>query len=742
MTASGKLPTLPLLVEIGCEEIPARFLSAAQADFGRGLINALEQTFYREKAQPRIDLERLRFSSEHFSLATYSTPRRLVAHVPAIPEQQADQVEEIVGPPVKVAFDGAGKPTRAAESFAAKNNAEIGSLVKVSTPKGEYVSLKKTTRGRPALDLLPGILTEALNALSFPKSMYWLAKTGPRFVRPIRWILALLGEGKQARVVPFEFAGVKSGNQTYGNRAASKDPITVQGFEDYAKKLRLAQVEFVPAQRRDWLMYEIQQLLEPFGARVVEDPWLRDWTVNSTEWPKPILGMFDEQYLRLPREVLVTVMRDHQKYFAVEDEQGNIQPLFIPVLNRDQDECGLIRAGHERVLAARFADAEFFWAADQQITLDARQEILPRVTYQAELGSYADKVERMRQIARELVRQLSEADAIQHGDAEHALRALALAKCDLTTQMVGEFPELQGIVGGLYARAQGEPEEVAAAIYDHYKPEGLEDTSPRTVAGAIVSLADKIDAVASGFAVGHEPTGSSDPFGLRRSGNGIVKVLVEFSFPVSVSGLVEEALNSLNVDWSRPRHEVHRAVLDFLGERLRHYLETVCRLPYDTVRAALAAGWDNPGDALRRAEALQAIRGSADLEALSVAAKRIKNILAKSASAEDWTPGEVDAARLEAGPERELYAAYEAAASEVRQLAGSGDYTAALGKIATLRPAVDLFFDKVLVMAEDRAVRENRLRLLGKLDALLSGIAQFSEIGAAPGNVDASTSSR
>ena len=733
--------TLPLLVEIGCEEIPARFLDGARDDFGKALLEALEEARLLP-LQGRAG-------------KWYSTPRRLSVWVPSVLERQPHQVEETVGPPVKVAFDEAGNPTRAAESFAAKNNVPLQDLVRVTTPKGEYLAARRTLRGRRAVELLAQIIPGVVTGFSFPKSMYWVEKAGPRFIRPIRWIVALLGEGPKARVVPFKIAGVRSSDVTYGHRAYGRKPVRVQSFKEYEKKLRQAHVEFDPERRLARVRQKSKVLLEG-NLKLVEDPSLEHWIVNSTEWPSAIRGGFHERFLHLPREILITVMRDHQKYFAVENSRGKLQPFFVALLNIDQDARGLIRRGHEGVLAARFADAEFFWDSDQKVPLAERSERLARVTYQAELGSYADKVERMRQIARELVRQLSNADRIQHAEAAHALRAVELCKCDLTTQMVREFTELQGVVGGLYASAQGEPEEVAEAIYDHYRPEGLEDSCPRTLPGAIVSIADKLDSVASGFAVGHEPTGSSDPFGLRRQGNGIVKVLVEFSLPVSLRILVDQALGGLRVQWQSPQHEVFGTVIEFLEERGRYYLEKYKGLPFDTVRAVFeaskiplvgtatgtATAVGTLADVHDRAKALEAIRNTQDFVAIAAAAKRIKNILAKSATAEDWTPGEVDTGRLESGPEQDLFRAYETVAGEAKQLAGSGDYAAALGRIATLRPAVDKFFDKVLVMAEDRTVRQNRLRLLGKLDALFSGIAQFAEIVPGPADVDASTSER
>jgi glycyl-tRNA synthetase beta chain len=707
--------TLPLLVEIGCEEIPARFLDGARDDFGKALLEALEEA-------------RL-LPSQSRTGKWYSTPRRLTVWVPSVLARQPDRVEETVGPPVKVAFDEAGNPTRAAESFAAKNNVPLQDLVRVTMPKGEYLAARKTLRGRRTIEVLAQIIPGVVTGLSFPKSMYWVEKAGPRFIRPIRWILALLGEGPQGRVVPFKIGGVKSSSVTYGHRAYTRKPIRVRSFTEYEKKLRQGHVEFDPERRLAALRQKSKVLLEG-KLRRVEDPDLERWVVNSTEWPSAMRGSFQARFLHLPREILITVMRDHQKYFAVEDSRGKLQPFFVALLNLDRDARGLIRRGHEGVLAARFADAEFFWSSDQKVPLAERTERLARVTYQAQLGSYADKVERMRQIGRHIVQALADMGKITHAEAEHALRAIELCKCDLTTQMVQEFTELQGVVGGLYAAAQGEPREVAEAIYDHYKPEGLEDRCPRSLAGAVASLADKVDSVAGGFAAGQEPTGSSDPFALRRQGNGIVKVLVEDSIHLPLRPLVGVALNNLTVDWKRPQHEVFGAVVAFLEERLRYYLESVRELRYDTVRAVLAAGSDIPLDAVRRAEALEGLRGSEDLEALCAAAKRIKNILAKSASASDWAPGEVDAALLEAGPERKLVQAYEQSATRARELAETGEYRKALEAIAGLRPAVDKFFDKVLVMAEDRTVRQNRLRLLGRLDELFSGIALFAEIAA------------
>lgn len=725
--ASAVPQTLPLLVEIGCEEIPARFLPEAQESFGRALEAALRGARLLPEAGGPLE--------------TFSTPRRLVACAREVLDRQPDKVEEILGPPVKVAFDAQGKPTRAAESFAQKNGERVSELKRTSTPRGEYLAVRKTLRGHAAPEILAELLPSVVAGLSFPKSMYWVAKSGPTFVRPIRWLLALLGEGKQTRIVPFQIAGVRSGDRTRGHRAMGASDVRVGSFREFAAKLRRLHVDIDSQARRERVRKESKVLLEKLNLALFQDSGLEDWVVHSTEWPRALLGGFDRRFLHLPREILTTVMRDHQKYFAVEDRKGKLQPRFLAVLNVDPDANGLIRAGHERVLEARFSDAEFFWNADQKTPLGDRQAALEGVTYQADLGSYGAKTRRMKSLAAEICRLLEAACGLSPEQRQATLRAVELAKCDLVTQMVGEFPELQGIVGGLYARAQGEPEAVAEAVYDHYLPKSLEDPCPRSIVGAVISLADKVDSVVGGFAVGLEPTGSSDPFALRRAGNGLVKVLVELSLAISLKQIVQQALTELDVEWRRPREEVFGAILAFFEERLRYYLESVRGLRYDTVRAVLGAGADVPADALARAQAVEKIRQTADFEALSVAAKRIKNILAKSASAADWQPGEVKAEMLEAGPEQELYRAYQGAEGEAGGFFARREYAKGLKRIAGLRAAVDRFFDQVLVMAPDPAVRQNRLRLLGKLDKLFSGVARLAEIVPAA-RVDAPTSGR
>lgn len=716
---------IAFVLEIGCEEIPARFLEGAERDLGDRLLAALRESRLIPSNAP----------GDRPPMITASTPRRLIAYAPSLLRQQPGRVEEIIGPPVKVAFDKAGKPTRAAESFAAKSHAKVSDLKRVTNEKGEYLALDVSEASRPTLQVLSEVLPSVIGGMSFPKNMYWTAKTGPLFVRPIRWILALLGNEDDIEVVPFEFAGVKSGNATYGHRLRGSEPLTVANL-DLDLLLKENNVIAHGPRRRERVRDGIKALLEGNDARPVTDEWLETWVVNSTEWPAPLAGGFDPRYLSLPREVLVTVMRDHQKYFALEDGAGSLQPRFITVLNVPGDPKGLIRQGHERVLAARFADAEFFWNTDQKTTLAQRTPMLARVTYQAKLGTYADKVKRMKALAEKVCAELEQAGSMSRAEHEHALRAVELCKCDLTTQMVQEFTELQGVMGGLYAKAQGEPAEVAEAIYDHYKPVGVEDVCPRSIAGAVVSLADKLDSVVAGFSVGLEPTGSSDPFGLRRAGNGIVKLAVEALPGLHLERLLQETAKSVGAG-NLTDSELVKRLLAFIRDRLGFYLETGAGIRYDIARAVLRSfhAASVPSWAMERAKALAGVVDSDDFTALAAAAKRTRNILHKSAAISDFGGETSEPQRpAHAGEERDLYDAYFEMKDRLARYEAEGDYASAFRALATLRPKVDAFFDKVLVMDPDKNVRANRLRLLGRLNALvflqLADLAEIAPVAA------------
>jgi glycyl-tRNA synthetase beta chain len=731
--------TLPLLLEVGCEEIPARFLHDAEQGLGKRIVERLDKFLLLPRGTQPVAQ-----GMQGNPVQTFSTPRRLTVYVPEVLARQRDVDSEILGPPVKVALDAEGKYTRAAESFAQKNSARLEDLTRATTPKGEYLALRKTIPGEPALEKLRLILGGAIIELGmgFPKSMHWSEESKARFVRPIRWIVAVLGEGKHAATVDFQVLGVKSGDFTFGHRAKSRKPQRVTGFKDYTKKLGQRHVEIDSARRLERLIQEAQALVESASLKIVQDEWLADWIVNSTEWPRPMLGNFDERFLHLPREILITVMRDHQRYFAVEDAQGNLRPHFVAVLNMESDEKGLIRQGHERVLTARFRDAEFFWNADEKAPLRDRLPLLEKVTYQAKLGTYGDKVRRMRALAEKTCRELTGQQALSSREGDAVLRAVELCKCDLTTQMVHEFPELQGVVGGLYAAEQHEPLDIADAIYDHYLPKSLEDPLPRSRVGAVVSFVDKLDSVVAGFAAGLKPSGSSDPFGLRRHGNGIIKVLLEEMPPILFSALVSYTSDLFN--------QSHPAFLDLYGffiERLAYYLGR--RFRYDTVRAVLADpheldAYNIPAEALHRVQVLEKFRDTEDFVGLAQAAKRVRNILTKSAT-EEVLGNSVDESLLEPGPERKLWDKYLEAYNTLEVgghfwSGGSYDYEKVLDYIASFRPFVQCFFEAVLVMTDDAAVRRNRLLLLAVLDQqIFSKFVQLSEIVPGTAIVDAST---
>jgi glycyl-tRNA synthetase beta chain len=745
------------LLEIGCEEIPARFLDAAQHDLGERIASALAEA---------------RLVGNTSGVETYSTPRRLTVHIPSILCRQPSRTEEITGPPAKAAFDQYGQPTRAAESFAAKYSMQVADLRRVTRPKGEYLALEVRQAGREALQVLVEVIPVAIGRLSFPKNMYWTAKSGVRFVRPIRWILALLGEGGTARVIPFEFAGVKSGDETHGHRIIGPGSVHVHSFVDYAGKLRERGVEFDPAWRRRLLplfidvslraagkakmaeltmsdqpvkhpevVYRvaariIEKLPERADFRIVQDPELEAWHVNSTEHPRALLGEFDERFLRLPREVLITVMRDHQKYFAVEDPQGNLRPYFVAVLNTGTSDDTLIKRGHERVLAARFTDAEFFWAADQRIPLRDRAPMLARVVYQEKLGTYANKVERVRGLALEICAQLEQRGGISVTDQQTALRAIELCKCDLTTQMVQEFTELQGVVGGLYAQVQGEPAEVAEAIYDHYKPANMEDSCPRSIAGAVVALADKLDTVVAGFWAGLDPTGSSDPFGLRRAGNGVVKIAAKRLSGLNLDQLTHlHFTENLRAGAGSPKE---KDAEHFLQERVEYYLRDVVKLRYDTTRSVANStlGWTDPSDAVLRGRALEKFIDSADYRALSLAAKRTRNILVKSAAEYEAGMNHLKPELMTEPEEQSLYRAFTSIQQRMIELETQRSYETAFRELGGMRQPIDDFFDRVLVMAEQPDIRANRLALLASINAhVFSRLADLSEVATEPGSM-------
>jgi glycyl-tRNA synthetase beta chain len=722
------------LLEIGTEEIPARMLESATEELSRRVRELIERERLGSEAQ----------------IASFSTPRRLAVLAKGISSAQADVEEQVLGPAVKVAYKD-GQPTPAAHAFAKKVNADVLKLETVTNAKGEYLAATVKKQGRPAKDLLAEMLPKEIASIYWAKNMYWRGKSAERFVRPVRWLVSML----DGEVVPVEFAGITAGKKTRGHRiltgnaptlspkAGEKDgarpdlksELTVASASGYDAVLKTGYVIGTATEREKIIRHELDVATRTIpGARWREDKDLLDTVVNLTEFPSVILGGFEHEYLTLPEEVLVTVMRDHQKYFAIEDAQGKLAPYFLAVLNTDSDPDGLIRHGNERVLRARFNDARFFWNSDQKLGLRERADTLKSVTFQKDLGNYCDKTLRVQKLASLVSEMVKDGGLTIRPGIVH--KAAHLAKADLTTDLVKEFTELQGIVGGLYAKAQGFDPAIGDAIYDHYKPESMEEEVPRTMEGAVLSLSDKADTIAGMFALGMIPSGSKDPFALRRAANGIVRIIAEHKLPVGLTTLMRDALLEYKGSEAEKKFTATATytqdVATFFRERLEFYLREAKGFAYDVVNAVLVAGAENVVDVIARAEAVAKVRPSEDFEAISVAFKRIKNILRQAQEAGKWSPvgasgtfyssGEIDPA------ERELMLLAPEAGKKARELRAEHRYDEALAEVAKIRKPLDTFFVNTMVMVDDAEVRTRRLNLLQELLSSFSTVADFSEM--------------
>lgn len=699
----GRCGLAEFLFEIGLEEVPARMLAGAEAELA---------------LRVREMLGRERLIADDARIESFSTPRRLAVLVHEVALQQADAEEELTGPPVKAAYKD-GQPTAAAHAFAKKAGVAVAELRTVTNAKGEYLAATVRHAGRPAAEVIAAELPREISAIYWAKTMYWRPGKPERFVRPVQWLLALLGD----EVVPVEWGGRTAGRVTYGHRVLHGPvPVEIVVPAEYREKLLSAKVVAAVEERRHLIRKALDHEARTVaGARWREDHALVDKVTHLTEWPSVILGSFEAEYLQLPEEVLVTVMRDHQNYFAPQGPDGRLLPYFLAVLNTEVGEraTGIIRHGNERVLRARFNDARFFYEFDQRTPLADRVALLDKVMFQKDLGSYGAKSARVREVALMLASVVSEGGS---GVDTAALEEAAwLAKTDLTSELVKEFTELQGVVGGLYARAQGKPAAVADAIYDQYLPSSMEDAIPRTAEGLLLSIADKADTIAGMFGLGLQPTGSKDPFALRRAANGIVKMLAESTLPLTLLEIVDAAVAAAAVRVS---------VLAFLSERLEWYLREVRGSAYDVVKAVMATGPVEVRDAMARVDAVLKARDGEDFAAIAAAFKRMKNILAQARE-----KGEAMAENFDGSgghrQEPEEVALFEQArsrAEEVEAMRSRADYTLALHTIASLRPYVDSFFDKVMVMSPGRDLRRHRLGLLKQIVEDFSKIADFSEI--------------
>jgi len=690
------------VLEIGTEEMPARFLPA------------LEQALARE-LHARLNDAML----DHKGLETFSTPRRLVAIVQELATVQPQGEELVTGPPKKVAYDDQGQPTKAAQGFAKTQGVDLADAFIHATDKGEYLAVRKKTGGGQAIELLPELLAAAIAALPFPKRMRW-GSGDFTFGRPIRWLLALL----DAEAVSFELGGMTSGRQTLGHRVHGFGPWEVPDAASFQTVLaENCRVVLDGASRRAMIMTRGDELAGQAGGSVVWKEDLLQEVTGLVEHPVPVLGAFDPAFLELPREVLLTSMESHQKSFGVEDATGALLPHFLCTLNMEPRDEALVRKGWERVLKARLEDARFFWKTDLAQNLDLWLEKLETVIFLGPLGSMADKARRISALAGELAGQI---DPQQRGDAA---RAGLLAKADLVTEMVGEFADLQGQMGGIYARKLGENEAVARAVYEHYLPAGQDSPVPESLAGALVSMADKADTLAGCFGLKMIPTGANDPYALRRCALGICRIIMEKGLRLDLDALLRQAVAGYGeLEWKLAPAESFTAMHEFFAQRLKALFSSQ---GYSTlaVEAAVGAGISDVWGLKARLEALEAFTREPDFDQAVLTFKRAANIIRKQGQeAGQNLDGSFDPQRLEEPQEKELAAQLGELAPRFDMLWDNDDYAELMGLLRELRPYVDAFFDHVMVMCDDPELRLNRLNLLKALVDRLSRLADFSAL--------------
>lgn len=693
-----------LLLEIGAEEIPASFIEPALED--------LRRVFTERAAAARL---------QHGEVRMLGTPRRLALLVKGVADRTEDVSREVLGPPTRAAFDKEGRPTKAAEKFAEGHGLAVGQLKRVSTPKGEYLAAQVDEKGRPAPELLRDVLHAAVHGINFKKSMRW-GDVEQTFARPVHWIVALYGQ----EVLPVVFADVRSARTTFGHRFLAPGPIELASPADYEVALERASVIVEIGRRKAMLRERVQAAAARAGGKLIEDEALIDQVTHLVELPSPVVGAFEQRHLELPPEVLIQEMKSHQRYFSLSDASGRLLPKFIAVSNTPVRDEAISLRGYERVLRARLSDGRFFFDEDRRTPLIDRVQKLHRVVWQGQLGSYAEKVDRFRALAVFLAHRVG---AEKHlGTIE---RAATLAKADLVTGMVGEFPELQGVMGREYAKADGEPPEVALAIFEHYLPRHATDQLPTQDSGALIGLADRFDSLCGIFAIGKIPTGAADPFALRRACLAIIHLTLGRGYRYRLGEVIDEALKPLSPKLANVKRKpgepgTREQVLEFFRGRLKALWGEQHRS--DVVEAVLSAGFDDMVAAQKRLTALSQLVGRPDFQPLAIAFKRVVNIVEKQGK--DVAGGRVDPGRFAEDAERALFAAFNQAREKVSASVAADDYTSALREITALKPAVDAFFDQVLVMAEDKALRENRIRLLVEIGGLFSPLADFSKIQA------------
>jgi glycyl-tRNA synthetase beta chain len=682
-----------LLFEIGTEEIPAGFLSKAVGD--------MEDIIRKSLTEKMIPFE---------GIKCMATPRRLVLYIADVAQKQEDQTIEKLGPAKKTAFDENGHPTKAALGFAKGQGLEVSQLETIVTDKGEYLGARKTIAGKPTASLLPAILTDFLLAIPFRKSMRW-ANYDLRFARPLHWILALYA----GNVVPLKIEDITSSNTSRGHRFMSPDAFEVTDFENYLNKARQNYVIVDPAVRKELILEEAQKAAAEIGGKIFYTEDLLDTVSFIVEYPVIIRGSFDEDYLKIPQEVLTTTMISHQKYFPVINDEGGLLPYFIAVSNTKASDLAVVARGNERVLRARLADASFFFEEDRKVPLENRVESLKKVVFHTLLGTSHQKVLRFRKLAVKIAQQVKPAVK------KNVDRAALLAKADLESLMVGEFSELQGIMGREYALLAGENPVVAGAIYEHYLPIVAGGDLPQSDEGAIVGIADKIDTIVGFFGVGLPPTGTADPYALRRQSLGIINIILDKHYPLTLDFLIDESISLFKEVLKKPADEIKKNILEFFKGRLQNQL-IAQGLAYDTVDAVLTVGISDVVSALEKIKALQAFRQNPEFEPISIAFKRVDNIL------KDFRNPQIDMSLLKDDAEIHLFSVFENIKTRVEKGITENDFNFTLSELAKLRPPVDAFFDGVMVMDKDEKIRHNRLSLLAEISALFHKIADFSKI--------------
>lgn len=687
-----------LLLEIGTEEIPAGYIGPA--------LTALVDKLTARLDQARID---------HGKAKTFGTPRRLAVVIEKVADRQKTLTETLMGPPVTVAFDKNGKPLVPAVKFAEKAGVAVKQLKVKKTPKGSYLYAEKRSQGQAATTLLKTMLPEIILSTPFPKTMKW-GSQHILFARPIHTIVALLGK----KVIPFKLEAIKAGRATSGHYFMAPKKIKIESPATYVKQLKQAKVIVPIDTRQKAVKKSIDAVAKKAGGAILEDPALLSEVTNLVEFPAPVVGRFDPEFLKLPSEILITAMREHQRYFALIDKKGALLPAFVAVNNTKTKDMDLVAHGHGKVIRARLSDAAFFYANDTAVPMNQWVDQLKGVTFQADLGTMYEKTQRIQKLTAWLAKAAGQGKRV----IGWSQRAATLCKTDLVSEMVGEFPKLQGVMGRVYATVAGEPKAVATAIEEHYRPVASGAVLPDSTTGALVSIADKIDSLCGFFGIGLKPTGGADPYALRRQGIGVIQILLKQNFTLSLEELLAAGLKPYKVGTAKKRAAIIADMVNFLRNRMQRLLTDEGH-PKDLVSAVTQVSIDCIPDVWRRVEALAALRTDPDFDDLAAAFKRVVNIIKK---AKTQKGAKVNARLLKEPAEKDLHKAVRAAQKGIAKQLKSGNYNSALKTIVGVKAPVDLFFDDVMVMVDDAKLRNNRLALLGQVAGLFGEVADFTLI--------------